>query len=272
MAQDLSFKVFRPHPRLQPYIGSIFALETKAGLPKSEFSMIAPNGQIKLVIPYKNNMRSTIGGVEREHQEASCFVIGLTTQAALIDSDLEYGNLCVEFKPQGAYRFFAIALNELTDGIFDSQSVFNWPGWKLQERISELQDLDGKVQFLQQFLLQRLDALIRSDPITDYAVDRIVATGGLIRINDICDEIGCSRRYLTAKFADYVGLSPKEYSCLVRFNRIYKNLNLNPAAVRSDGDYHDQSHLIKEFKKFTGITPGDYIRRSNRLGTIFFNE
>jgi AraC-like DNA-binding protein len=234
--------------------------------------MIAPNGQIKLVIPYKNNMRSTIGGVKREHLEASCFVIGLTTQDALIESDFEYGNLCVEFKPQGAYRFFEMALSELTDGIFDSYSVFNLPGRELQEQISGLEDLDSKVRFLQQFLLQRFGALVKSDPITDYAVDRIVASGGLIRVNDICEEIGFSRRYLLTKFADNVGLTPKEYSCLVRFNRIYKSFNLNPTMGQNDDDYHDQSHLIREFKKFTGLTPKDYIRRSNRLGTIFFNE
>jgi AraC-like DNA-binding protein len=266
------FKTYRPHPLLQPYIGSIFVLETKTGLPKSEFSMIAPNGQIKLVIPYKNNMRSTIGGVKREHLEASCFVIGLTTQAALIESDFEYGNLCVEFKPQGAYRFFQGSLSGLTDGIFDSYSVFNLPGRELQERISQHEDLDGKVRLLQQFLLQRFAALDKSDPITDYAVDRIVASGGLISINDICEEIRCSRRYLLAKFMNYVGLSPKEYSCVVRFNRIYKSINLNPTAGQNDDTYHDQSHLIREFKRFTGFTPGDYIRRSNRLGTIFFNE
>lgn len=266
------FKTYQPHPLLQPYIGSIFALETKAGLPKGEFSMIAPNGQIKLVIPYKNSMRSTIGGVQREHREASCFVIGLSTHAALIDSDLEYGNLCVEFKPHGAYRFFGGALSGLTDGIFDVHSVFNRPGRELQERIAQCEDLDGKVRLLQQFLLQRFALLDKSDPITDYAMDRILASGGLIRINDLCDEIGYSRRYLFAKFADHVGLSPKEYSCLVRFNRIYKSINLNPIAGQNDEAYHDQSHLIREFKKFTGFTPGEYVRRSNRLGTVFFSE
>jgi AraC-like DNA-binding protein len=121
--------------------------------------------------------------------------------------------------------------------------------------------------------LKRLGVLDKSDPITDYALDRIATSGGLIRISDICEEIGCSRRYLTAKFADYVGLSPKEYSCLIRFNQIYKLLNLISTAARNDGDYYyDQSHLIREFKKFTGFTPGEYTRLSNRLGTIFFNE
>ncbi|WP_274653322.1 helix-turn-helix transcriptional regulator [Paenibacillus humicola] len=267
--ENLVFRAFTPHPRLQPYIASIFALETRTGLLKNNFNMIAPNGKIKLVIPYKNNMRSTIGGFNREHREASCFVIGLTAQPALIDSDREYGNLCVEFKPQGAYRFFDTALSGLTDGIFDAQSVFHLPGRELQERLSELQDLDSKVRCLQLFLLQRLGTVIKSDPITDYAVNRIVASGGLIRVSGLSEEIGCSRRYLTGKFADYVGLSPKEYVCLVRFDRIYKSLNLNPAAARYPDGYHDQSHFIREFKRFTGFTPGEYIRRSNRLETIF---
>jgi hypothetical protein len=73
--------------------------------------------------------------------------------------------LCVEFKPQGAYRFFEGSLSGFTDGIFDAHSLFNLPGWELQER-SQLHDLDGKVLLLQQFLLQRFAALDKSDQIT----------------------------------------------------------------------------------------------------------
>jgi hypothetical protein len=116
---DILFKTYVPNKWLQPYIQTIFILETKVGIPKNEFSLIAPNGSMKLVIPYRNNMRSTIGQIFREHKEASCFIIGLSTNSANIECDADYGNLCVEFKPFGAYRFV---------------NLFKW--WRRPERNS----------------------------------------------------------------------------------------------------------------------------------------
>lgn len=273
MMEEIEFRTFTPSYMLQPYIGSIFAFETKSGLPKSEFSLIAPNGQVKLVIPYKNNMRSTIAGVEREHKEGSCFVIGLSTQAAHIDCDNGYGNLCVEFKPGGAYRFFDESLGILSNGIYDVDDVFKNLGRELQRRIWETPLLEDKVMLLQEFLCNRLVSLERRDPIADYVVQKIMTKNGLIRVNDLCTDIGYSRRHLYNKFEEYIGVSPKEFICIVRFNQMYKIINLDPSnLVEAREPYHDQSHFIRDFKKFTGYTPGEYIRKSNSLGTIFFQQ
>lgn len=270
---DIVFRTFTPHHLLQPYIGSIFAFETQRGLAKSKFSLIAPNGQIKLVIPYKNKMRSTIAGVEREHEADSCFVIGLSTQPAHIDCDQGYGNLCVEFKPGGAYRFIDHSLSELSNEIFDVDAIYNGLGRELQRHLSAIPDVEAKVIVLQQFLCNRLILLEKSDCIADYAVQMIISSQGLIRVNDLCSDIGCSRRYIHTKFEEYIGLSPKEFICLVRFYQIYKNINLAPSNPFEIGEsYYDQSHFIKEFKKFTGYTPGEYARQSNQLGTVFFQE
>jgi AraC-like DNA-binding protein len=270
---DIIYKTYAPRQSLQPYISTIFVFETKSGIPKNDFSLIAPNGSMKLVIPYKNNMRSTIGGLSREHKESSCFVIGLSTSAAIIECDADYGNLCVEFKPRGAYRFFEFPMHEMASQIYQAPDLFIRLGNELQEKVTEIEDIDQKVRFVEQFLYQQFVSLSKSDPLTEYAIDRIIASKGLVSVNELSEETGYSRRYLLNKFTRNLGLSPKEFACIVRFNEIYKGINLN----HIDEDqlyklYYDQSHFIKEFKKYTGFTPGEYVSKSNKLGSMFFNE
>jgi AraC-like DNA-binding protein len=269
---DILFKTYVPNKWLQPYIQTIFILETKVGIPKNEFSLIAPNGSMKLVIPYRNSMRSTIGQIFREHKEASCFIIGLSTNSANIECDADYGNLCVEFKPFGAYRFFDFTLQEISNQIYNTYEVFNEMGRVLQERVTEIVNLDEKVLFVEKFLYKQLVTLQKSDPITDYAINQINLSNGLISINELSEEMGYSRRYLLNKFTENVGLSPKEFACIVRFSSVFKGINLHDNEEKHFELYYDQSHLIKEFKKYTGLTPGEYLSQSNKLGSIFFNE
>ncbi|MCX7711101.1 MAG: AraC family transcriptional regulator [Clostridia bacterium] len=273
MTNNIFYKTYAPNKFLQPYISRIFVFECKSGISRNDFSLIAPTGEMKLVIPYRNNMRSIIGKTFREHKESSCFFIGLHTQAALIECDMDYGNVCVTFKPFGIYKFFNFPLRELAGQIHNASDVFNKLGKELQERVAEIMDVDKKVLFVQEFLYQQMVSIQRSDPVTEYAINKIISREGLISITELSEEMGYSRRYLVSKFTENLGISPKEFSCIVRFNEVYKKINLNRFSEDTLYNlYYDQSHYIKEFKKFTGFTPGEYVSQSNKLGSIFFNE
>jgi AraC-like DNA-binding protein len=129
-------------------------------------------------------------------------------------------------------------------------------GRVLQERVTEIVNLDEKVLFVEKFLYKQLVTLQKSDPITDYAINQINLSNGLISINELSEEMGYSRRYLLNKFMENVGLSPKEFACIVRFSSVFKGINLHDNEEKHFELYYDQSHLIKEFKKYTGLTPG----------------
>jgi AraC-like DNA-binding protein len=146
-------------------------------------------------------------------------------------------------------------------------------GRELQERISEITDIDEKVRYAEQFFFKQMLALNKLDPITEFAIHQITSQKGLISINDLSNEMGYSRRYLLNKFKDNVGLSPKEFTNIVRFSEVYKRINQN--LLKEDKlyeFYYDQSHYIREFKRYTGLSPGEYVLQSNKLGSVFFNE
>ena len=102
-----------------------------------------------------------------------------------------------------------------------------------------------------------------------YGLDRIEATGGELRIEDLCSDIGISRQHLGREFARHVGLSPKSLSRILRFRRVTGRIRratgLNWADLAVELGYYDQAHLIAEFSRFSGISPRRYsLLRSSR--------
>jgi methylphosphotriester-DNA--protein-cysteine methyltransferase len=77
-------------------------------------------------------------------------------------------------------------------------------------------------------------------------------------------------------FKEHVGVSPKAYAGIVRFQWAYQTWMHGQAQTFSRshlGDYYyDQSHFIKDFKRFTGFTPQRYRAVSNELGRAFSTE
>ena len=92
-----------------------------------------------------------------------------------------------------------------------------------------------------------------------WAVERIDAAHGALRIDDLSDELGFSRKHLHAKFIDELGLSPKRYADVRRFSRVMERLRTKSfrdlASLALELGYSDQSHLAREVKRLSGNSP-----------------
>jgi AraC-like DNA-binding protein len=76
-------------------------------------------------------------------------------------------------------------------------------------------------------------------------------------------EIGWSRRWFSKTFSDAVGMTPKRYSRLVRFQRVVRQLasggRVDWAELALSGGFADQAHLIHEFRAFSGLSPESFL-------------
>jgi AraC-like DNA-binding protein len=129
------------------------------------------------------------------------------------------------------------------------------------------------------WLLERAAGRLEPNPIVEYVTGRLFAPAGL-RIADVVGEIGCSQRHLLGLFRRWVGLSPKEYGRIRRFQQVLTHATSNGRAVDLAEDmalrgrppeepdwadvaalhgYYDQSHLARDFREFAGLTPGGYL-------------
>lgn len=115
-----------------------------------------------------------------------------------------------------------------------------------------------RFQIVTQVLEARVDDAREPSRLVTWAADRIDAAHGALRIDDLSDELGFSRKHLHAKFIDELGLSPKRYANVRRFSRVLEQLRSKPlvdlAGLALELGYSDQSHLAREVKRFTGST------------------
>lgn len=268
-------KHLKPDRRLEPYIHRIWNFESNIGIPVNDLRTIAPNGRIKLVIPYRNHLKSTLAGTVKDSPEGSPILIGQTTTPAMIESEGEVGTIGIEFKPASFYRFFNFQLSDITNHVYDVNDLPEFRRSGLHQKVSDAVSVGDKVAAVEAFLLQRLRSCDQVSPIVEFSVSRILAARGLIRIDDLAGEIGYSRRHIDRLFAEKVGVNPKEFAGIVRFQSLYQVYN-GGRAGESGTDrldlYYDQSHFNKEFRRFTGLAPRDYLKQGNAFGKVFLEQ
>jgi AraC-like DNA-binding protein len=272
--QDMLLKFFIPCELLQPYIGRIWVFESTSGIPDGDMKTIAPNGKIKLIIQYKKNLKSTMGNIIKDSSENSVIIIGQSTIPAIIESETEVGTIGIEFKPFAVYKFLNFPLNEITNQVNNLQDVMGNAGYNLQQRLMEVATIEAKVRLVEDFLIHQFYSLRKHNPIAEYAVKRIILSNGLIRIDELSDKLGYTKRHVDRIFSEYIGIGPKEFSSIIRFQTFYKKFHSSADFKAADfyDSYYDQSHFIKEFRKFTGYSPGGYLKKSNNFGKIFLNS
>lgn len=266
-----------PHPLLKGYIEKLWVFESDGRVPNDDMKLVVPNGLIKLMVPFRNGLSGKMNGWYHLSKEHSITLIGMSDLPAIVDSekDSTVGTIGVEFSPQGAYRFFHLRHSEIKNQIHPLTDILGNIAKQLEEEISNTELIDGKIFLLQQFLL-KLFSLNEADSIFDYCIQKIRLTRGKITVHELEKETGYSSRWLHMKFIDKIGVSPKNLSSIIRFQQYYQALANNQEMVFMKNDfynhYYDQSHFIKEFKRFTGLPPVRFENENNEFGKIFFRD
>ncbi|MGC5017998.1 helix-turn-helix domain-containing protein [Micromonospora sp. DT47] len=166
--------------------------------------------------------------------------------------------------PLGELANRAVAVDRLPDAWLD----------RLRHRLADAPDWARRFALLDAALGARLATSDPVDPRLVRAWRRLAGAGGRVGIGELAEELGWSRRHLSVRFREEIGLAPKTTARLLRFQRAYATLGHDLAAPGPTspvpGDpgepggwaelavrcgYYDQSHLIREFREFAGATP-----------------
>jgi len=273
----MKLELMQPRPELRPYISKMWVFENDKRLPDDDMKLIVPNGMAKLVIPFRNGLSGKYKDWYHLSKEASITLIGIADSPAIVDAedDAPHGNIGIEFSPIGAYRFFQLRQSELKNKIFPLTDVFGKSAQVINERIANAGPVSEKIRIIQSYLLKLLS---QSEPdlILDYCLRQIESSKGLVTVTELAKKTGYSSRWLYEKFIEKVGLSPKNLLSVTRFMQFYAASAKNPTADFFKKDiyhyFYDQTHFIKDFKRFTGLSPSAFIKTDNEFGHIFYKD
>lgn len=131
-------------------------------------------------------------------------------------------------------------------------------GDRLCDDIAELETFSERIAHFEQYLLPKLLSPEQPSGWLPYCLQQIYQSKGTVTIDELAADIGFSARYIRKKFVDTLGLSPKQYSRITRFqNTLSSMMNRTgaPGTIASELGYYDQAHFIKDFKHFSLFTP-----------------
>ena len=271
------FNTVAPHPLLSPYVAKMCVFESSGRLPAQDIKLIVPNANFKLTFTWRNGIVAGIGKKTFIQRENQLSLTGLIDSPVMLDAqqDTQTGTIIIEFHPLGAYRLFHLAYCEVKNQIVELSDLFGNRTEKLRLQLTEAITVELKFQILQNFLIKRLENA-PSDPIYDYCINRISVSKGLISVAQLEKDTGYTARWLHTKFSEHLGTGPKNLAEIVRFKQFYEAYS-NGVSLQNLKDhiyhyYHDQSHFIRAFKRFTGSTPTDLQNSMNELSIKNFTS
>jgi len=175
------------------------------------------------------------------------------------------GNTCLitKFRPHAASLFFPNPASDFTNESVDLRDIFNKHSNNFYERLMEQGSLPQKVAFLEKFLIERLVINRKSSQQLDLVESlcrHVYDRNDFFDIRNLSARFGFSERYIQKLFSNWVGITPQKYFAVRRFNKSLEMVRSSEESLTSiafECGYYDQAHFIREFKSYTGLTPGE---------------
>src|SRR5271157_608660 len=240
---------------------------------------ILPDGSMQLIV----NLREDLTRVYDRHNTDECrslrgsAISGAHSGFAGIDTAEQSSIIGVHFKPGGAFPFLRVPANELRNMHVSMDELWGAAGVDLRNRLLEANTPEAKFRTLEKTLLAQAAGSLTRHPALDFALREFRDMPKLRTISNVIERIGLSKRRFIQVFDERVGLTPKSFCRVRRFQRALRMIarggRIEWADLAVDCGYFDQAHFIHDFRDFSGLNPSAYLNyRTDHLNHVRLAE
>jgi AraC-like DNA-binding protein len=193
-----------------------------------------------------------------------CTIRGVRTgKKYLVRIHGQFISFTVKFNATGMYRLLGIPMDQFRNKAVPASDINLLPFENITRLLLYAPDIQTCINIVEPFLLQLVSRSLLLSGVTDMAVELLIQQIGTVSILQLAGNCNLSIRQLERNFVKEVGVSPKIYARMLRFQHLLQSRIVSPnqkwSALAYDNDYFDQMHLVKEFKQFLGITPSAFV-------------
>lgn len=258
-------KLHIPIAPLNQFIESFFYY---TGLnPEHSVDRFLPDGNVQMIFDLTDHPKYIYDNDTLKEVQTckNVWFSGFRTEPITIPSGKESEMLIVNFHKGKAFPFLSEPLHSLTNHVVDAELVLNKEILDLRERLKDGKIIEQKFQLLEDGLLEQYKSSLQQNPFVDYVISTIVTSPNQHSLKEISSKVGYSHKHLINIFKTNVGVAPKEFLKIIRFQKAIEEIQLqntmNWSSIAFDCGFYDQSHFIADFKTFSGYTPTKYLKQ-----------
>lgn len=242
--------------------------------PEHDREKLVPDGAIQIIVDLTDRPKklyaSETSEVAVDFRRA--WISGMQQRWIVIEAQPQASMLIIRFRPGGAYAFLRQDAEAFSNAVHRLDDVLKAAAGSLRDRVLEASTTAAKFAAAERWLLDQAGGELSFHPAAAFVAAQLQWSGR--RVRDVAAETGYSERQLRNLFRRWIGVSPKQYARISRFQRLLQALaktgSTDPslgapalpppdwAMLAAETGYADQSHLSHEFQGFSGMTPGAY--------------
>ncbi len=255
------FNQFPPEKKFEDYIESL--IYYKGYTPEHSIEKVIPDGTINLVFELDGFTRNVFDNetLEPKQEFTKVWLSGVQKQYISISAHKDSEMYVIRFKPGGAYPFIKQTIRDFTDKVQPAENVFGEEIFEFREALLKAEDINQKRDIGFEWLNQKFDGNRISRKRVFESIKKIIEDPQFQEYNlkDLIAETGYSKKQFIKIFKKYVGITPKYFQRIVRFNEILQKIQnsekLSWTRISQDCGFYDQAHFIREFQHFCGYNP-----------------
>ncbi len=242
---NVGYREFAPSTALKPYIYCYWVLWSETPLQSPYTYRIISDGCVDLLINCTTFERLVVAGTAN------------TSTTVSFNNKLEYFG--IRFLPGWFHHFFRLPLKEVANAMIVCEDIWGNQLEAFEAQLFSAHSAKDRIEIAETFLLQRLVANNKQpDPRLLTLLEKIYQQQGHLSIEN-APMSDISPRQLRRVFDKYIGVPPKTFARIVRFQSVLRAMMHEPKAdwgkVCFDFGYYDQAHFIHEFNDFFGSSP-----------------
>lgn len=251
-----------PKSPIDRYINSIIYF--KGYNPEHVTERVVPDGFIHLIFELDGYERSVFDHVTGESVLTlrDAWLAPMQSNFLTISAHQDSEMIVAQFHPYGVYALLHKSLGVSNEKMLKTSDIEEIDLIQLRTSIIAAENPEKKISILEREVMDSIDE-------SKYPPTFIIEAIHTLRNNahqklvDLVQSSGYSRKQFIKLFKKYIGLTPKKYQRILRFNEILKRINegkfISWVDVSLDCGYFDQAHFIKDFKSFSGMNPTAFL-------------
>jgi AraC-like DNA-binding protein len=260
-------EIFLPDPLLRRYIVAYNFFGTHFLPPL--FIKPIPNGLLELIMHFGDSY--LLVNNDPRIERFKNFVVGLYEldyKTKVQPGAFEYyQGVCIRFTYEGINTLLRLRISDSLNSIVALEQLYGNRGKDLHDKLEDSTDNRERANFLDVFFTDILSSKQKKNNKISIIYEYLHHKTGAISVDDMAYSVGLSYRTIHRVFRDELGVCPKEYLKIIRFNNVCRLLVQYPVCNLQDivhfAGYYDQAHFIHDFKNIMKISPMEFLKQSN---------